>query len=63
MQGTIVKVAASDGDTVAEGRLILGAGGYEDGAAITAHKAGKVSGLSAKAGDTVTSGAVLATIK
>lgn len=63
MQGTIVKVAASDGDTVAEGDLILVLEAMKMEQPITAHKAGKVSGLSAKAGDTVTSGAVLAVIK
>ena len=63
MQGTIVKVAASDGDTVAEGDLILVLEAMKMEQPITAHKAGKVSGLSAKAGDTVTSSAVLATIK
>nr|WP_256500347.1 biotin carboxylase N-terminal domain-containing protein [Rothia sp. P3C3.S176] len=63
MQGTIVKVVASDGDTVAEGDLILVLEAMKMEQPITAHKAGKVSGLSAKAGDTVTSGAVLATIK
>ena len=63
MQGTIVKVAASDGDTLAEGDLILVLEAMKMEQPITAHKAGKVSGLSAKAGDTVTSGAVLATIK
>ena len=63
MQGTIVKVAASDGDTVAEGDLILVLEAMKMEQPIIAHKAGKVSGLSAKAGDTVTSGTVLATIK
>lgn len=63
MQGTIVKVAASDGDTVAEGDLILVLEAMKMEQPITAHKAGKVSGLSAKPGDTVTSGAVLAIIK
>ena len=63
MQGTIVKVATSDGDTVAEGDLILVLEAMKMEQPIIAHKAGKVSGLSAKAGDTVTSGTVLATIK
>ena len=63
MQGTIVKVAVSDGDTVAEGDLILVLEAMKMEQPITAHKAGKVSGLSAKPGDTVTAGAVLATIK
>lgn len=63
MQGTIVKVAVSGGDTVAEGDLVLVLEAMKMEQPITAHKAGKVSGLSAKPGDTVTSGAVLATIK
>lgn len=63
MQGTIVKVAVSDGDTVAEGDLVLVLEAMKMEQPITAHKAGKVSGLSAKPGDTVTAGAVLATIK
>ena len=63
MQGTIVKVAVSDGDTVAEGDLVLVLEAMKMEQPITAHKAGKVSGLSAKPGDTVTSGAILATIK
>ena len=63
MQGTIVKVAVSDGDTVAEGDLVLVLEAMKMEQPITAHKAGKVSGLSAKPGDTVTSGAVLAAIK
>ena len=63
MQGTIVKVAVSDGDTVAEGDLVLVLEAMKMEQPITAHKAGKVSGLSAKPGDTVTSGAVLAIIK
>ncbi|THD37601.1 MAG: hypothetical protein DI608_04605, partial [Rothia mucilaginosa] len=48
---------------VAEGDLILVLEAMKMEQPITAHKACKVSGLSAKAGDTVTSGAVLATIK
>ena len=63
MQDTIVKVAVSDGDTVAEGDLVLVLEAMKMEQPITAHKAGKVSGLSAKPGDTVTSGAVLAIIK
>ena len=63
MQGTIVKVSVSDGDTVAEGDLILVLEAMKMEQPINAHKAGKISGLSLKAGDTVTAGAVLATIK
>ena len=63
MQGTIVKVSVADGDTVAEGDLILLLEAMKMEQPINAHKAGKISGLSLKAGDTVTAGAVLATIK
>ena len=63
MQGTIVKVAASDGDTVAEGDLILVLEAVKMEQPITAHKAGKVSGLSANRAIPSPSGAVLATIK
>ena len=63
MQGTIVKVAVADGDTVTEGDLVLVLEAMKMEQPITAHKAGKVSGLSLKAGDTVTAGQVLATIK
>lgn len=63
MQGTIVKVSVADGDTVAEGDLILVLEAMKMEQPINAHKAGKISGLSLKAGDTVTAGAVLATIK
>ena len=63
MQGTIVKVSVAAGDTVAEGDLILVLEAMKMEQPINAHKAGKISGLSLKAGDTVTAGAVLATIK
>jgi acetyl-CoA/propionyl-CoA carboxylase biotin carboxyl carrier protein len=62
MQGTIVKVAVSDGDTVAEGDLVVVLEAMKMEQPITAHKAGTVSALSAEVGATVTSGAVLCTI-
>ena len=62
MQGTIVKVAVSDGDTVAEGDLVVVLEAMKMEQPITAHKAGTVSGLSAEVGATVTSGAVICTI-
>ncbi|GER22654.1 acetyl-/propionyl-CoA carboxylase subunit alpha [Zafaria cholistanensis] len=62
MQGTIVKVAVSDGDTVAEGDLIVVLEAMKMEQPLTAHKAGVVSGLSATAGDTVSAGTVLASI-
>lgn len=62
MQGTIVKVAVADGDTVAEGDLIVVLEAMKMEQPLTAHRAGIVAGLSASTGDTVSAGAVLATI-
>ncbi|KQS73843.1 acetyl-/propionyl-CoA carboxylase subunit alpha [Modestobacter sp. Leaf380] len=62
MQGTIVKVAVSDGDTVAVGDLVVVLEAMKMEQPITAHKAGTVTGLSAEVGATVTSGAVLCSI-
>ncbi|MGN5734245.1 acetyl/propionyl/methylcrotonyl-CoA carboxylase subunit alpha [Arthrobacter psychrochitiniphilus] len=63
MQGTIVKVAVVDGDVVAEGDLIVVLEAMKMEQPLTAHRAGTVTGLSAAAGDTVSAGAVLATIE
>ena len=62
MQGTIVKVAVSDGDTVAAGDLVLVLEAMKMENPVTAHKAGVVSGLAAAVGEVVTSGTILATI-
>ncbi|HYO36787.1 MAG TPA: biotin/lipoyl-containing protein, partial [Geodermatophilus sp.] len=62
MQGTIVKVAVADGDTVAEGDLVVVLEARKMEQPISAHRAGTVTGLSAEVGATVTSGAVLCTI-
>jgi len=63
MQGTIVKVAAAEGDVVAEGDLIVVLEAMKMEQPLTAHKAGKVTGLSATPGETVAAGAVIATIE
>ncbi|WP_104108850.1 biotin carboxylase N-terminal domain-containing protein [Arthrobacter sp. N199823] len=63
MQGTIVKVAVADGDVVAEGDLIMVLEAMKMEQPLTAHRAGTVTGLNAAAGDTVSAGAVLATIE
>ncbi|MBT8160013.1 MULTISPECIES: biotin carboxylase N-terminal domain-containing protein [Arthrobacter] len=63
MQGTIVKVAVSDGDVVAEGDLIVVLEAMKMEQPLTAHKAGIVHGLLAKPGETVSAGAVIATIE
>ncbi|MBO1266449.1 acetyl/propionyl/methylcrotonyl-CoA carboxylase subunit alpha [Arthrobacter cavernae] len=63
MQGTIVKVAAADGDVVAEGDLIVVLEAMKMEQPLTAHRAGTIHGLGAKAGETVAAGAVIATIE
>jgi len=62
MQGTIVKVAVADGDTVAEGDLVVVLEAMKMEQPLLAHRAGTVSGLSAEVGATVPSGAVVCTI-
>ncbi|MFF0989023.1 acetyl/propionyl/methylcrotonyl-CoA carboxylase subunit alpha [Kocuria nitroreducens] len=62
MQGTIVKIAVDNGDDVAEGDLVLVLEAMKMEQPLTAHKSGTVSGLSVSPGDTVSAGAVLATI-
>jgi acetyl-CoA/propionyl-CoA carboxylase biotin carboxyl carrier protein len=63
MQGTIVKVAVSDGDTVEPGTLIVVLEAMKMEQPITAHKAGTVTSLTATVGAVVTSGAVLCELK
>ena len=62
MQGTVVKVAAKDGETVAEGDLIVVLEAMKMEQPLTAHRAGVVSGLTVQAGETVSAGTVIATI-
>ena len=63
MQGTIVKVAVSDGDSVAVGDLVVVLEAMKMENPVTAHKAGTVTGLSASAGSSVSQGTVLCEIK
>ncbi|MEV0591885.1 acetyl/propionyl/methylcrotonyl-CoA carboxylase subunit alpha [Nonomuraea cavernae] len=63
MQGTIVKVVAGDGDTVAEGDTVVVLEAMKMEQPLTAHKSGTVTGLSAAVGQTVTSGATICEIK
>jgi acetyl-CoA/propionyl-CoA carboxylase biotin carboxyl carrier protein len=63
MQGTIVKVAVADGDTVEAGDLIVVLEAMKMEQPINAHKAGTVTGLTAEAGAVVTSGSVICDIK
>jgi acetyl-CoA/propionyl-CoA carboxylase biotin carboxyl carrier protein len=63
MQGTIVKVAASDGDVVRPGDTIVVLEAMKMEQPLTAHKAGTVTGLVATVGQTVTAGAAICEIK
>jgi len=63
MQGTIVKIGVGDGDTVAEGDLIVVLEAMKMEQPITAHKAGTVTGLKAEVGEVVTAGAVICELK
>jgi acetyl-CoA/propionyl-CoA carboxylase biotin carboxyl carrier protein len=62
MQGTIVKVAVSEGDTVAAGDLIVVLEAMKMEQPLNAHKAGVVTGLSAEVGGTVSAGAIICQI-
>jgi acetyl-CoA/propionyl-CoA carboxylase, biotin carboxylase, biotin carboxyl carrier protein len=62
MQGTIVKVAVSEGDTVAQGDLIVVLEAMKMEQPLNAHKAGVVTGLAAEVGGTVASGATICQI-
>jgi acetyl-CoA/propionyl-CoA carboxylase, biotin carboxylase, biotin carboxyl carrier protein len=62
MQGTVVKVAVSDGDTVAEGDTIVVVEAMKMEQPLTAHRAGVVRGLGVEAGATITAGTVICTI-
>ena len=62
MQGTIVKIAVADGDSVVAGQTVIVLEAMKMEQPITAHKAGVIGGLTAAVGETVTSGTVLATI-
>jgi acetyl-CoA/propionyl-CoA carboxylase biotin carboxyl carrier protein len=63
MQGTIVKVAVAEGDTVEAGALIVVLEAMKMEQPLTAHKAGTVTGLRAEVGAPVTSGATICEIK
>ncbi|MCY1675389.1 ATP-grasp domain-containing protein [Pseudarthrobacter sp. SL88] len=63
MQGTIVKVAVAEGDVVAEGDLVVVLEAMKMEQPLTAHRSGTITGLKAVAGETVSAGAVIATIE
>ncbi|MEZ5186645.1 MAG: biotin carboxylase N-terminal domain-containing protein [Candidatus Nanopelagicales bacterium] len=63
MQGTIVKVAAKEGQSVEAGELIVVLEAMKMEQPLNAHKAGTVTGLNAEIGATVSTGTALCEIK
>ncbi|GAA1773438.1 acetyl/propionyl/methylcrotonyl-CoA carboxylase subunit alpha [Streptomonospora arabica] len=63
MQGTVVKVVAEDGQTVAEGDPVVVIEAMKMEQPLTAHKSGVVTGLSVAAGDGLGNGGVVCEIK
>ncbi|MBF0660018.1 MULTISPECIES: acetyl/propionyl/methylcrotonyl-CoA carboxylase subunit alpha [unclassified Rhodococcus (in: high G+C Gram-positive bacteria)] len=63
MQGTVVKVAVTEGQEVAEGDLIAVLEAMKMENPVTAHKAGVVTGLTVEPGSAITQGTVLAELK
>jgi acetyl-CoA/propionyl-CoA carboxylase biotin carboxyl carrier protein len=63
MQGTVIKVAVSDGDTVHTGDLIVVLEAMKMENPVTAHKDGTVTSLDAEPGSSVGQGTVLCEIK
>jgi acetyl-CoA/propionyl-CoA carboxylase, biotin carboxylase, biotin carboxyl carrier protein len=62
MQGTIVKVAVADGDTVEAGQTIVVLEAMKMEQPLNAHKAGTITKLTAEVGAVVTSGSVICDI-
>lgn len=62
MQGTIVKVAAAEGATVVQGDLIVVLEAMKMEQPLVAHRDGKITSLTAKVGQGVTSGTVICEI-
>ncbi len=63
MQGTIVKLAVTDGQQVEAGELVVVLEAMKMEQPLNAHKAGIVTGLNAEVGSTVAAGTVLCEIK
>ncbi|MBW0103742.1 acetyl/propionyl/methylcrotonyl-CoA carboxylase subunit alpha [Pseudonocardia sp. KRD291] len=63
MQGTIIKVAVSEGDTVSTGDLIVVLEAMKMENPVTASKDGTVTGLNAEAGASISQGTVICEIK
>ncbi len=63
MQGTIVKVAVTEGQSVAEGEVIVVLEAMKMEQPLKAHKPGTVTGLTATVGETVANGAIICELK
>jgi acetyl-CoA/propionyl-CoA carboxylase biotin carboxyl carrier protein len=63
MQGTVVKVAVSDGDAVARGDLLVVVEAMKMENPVSAHKDGTVTALGVTPGSSVTQGAVICELK
>ena len=63
MQGTVVKVAVEEGQTVSVGDLVVVLEAMKMENPVTAHKDGVITGLAVEAGAAITQGTVLAEIK
>ncbi|MGH8962160.1 MAG: biotin/lipoyl-containing protein, partial [Jatrophihabitantaceae bacterium] len=63
MQGTIVKVAVSEGEVVEAGQLVVVLEAMKMEQPLNAHKAGTVTGLNAEVGAVVTSGSAICELK
>lgn len=63
MQGTVVKVAVEEGQTVTAGELVVVLEAMKMENPVTAHKDGVITGLAVVAGAAITQGTVLAEIK
>jgi acetyl-CoA/propionyl-CoA carboxylase biotin carboxyl carrier protein len=63
MQGTVIKVAVTEGQQIAAGDLVLVLEAMKMEQPVNAHKSGTVTSLTARAGATLTSGAAICEIK
>ena len=62
-EGTVVKIAVEEGQSVSEGDTIVVIEAMKMEQPLKAHKAGTVTGLQAEVGATVTNGAVICELK
>ena len=63
MQGTIVKIAVEEGQTVAEGDLVVVLEAMKMEQPLVAHRAGRVQSLAASIGASVSAGTVICLIE